>query len=73
MTSNMVPLCTGCPAILPIASQTQVVGALAADMIVAQVAIESFGVGESFLAVDPFTFVGVRNVRSLRLRSPRIL
>ena len=54
----MISLRASCTAILPLASETKVVGALSANMVVAEVTVEDFGVGVGFTAVDPKTGQG---------------
>ena len=46
MRGDMVALCTGGTAVLPLAGQTEIVGGLAADMVIAQVIVEVLWVGE---------------------------
>ena len=55
VTGDMVALSAGRPAILPLAGQAQIAGALPADVIIAEVVVESFGVGEDLVAADPLT------------------
>lgn len=54
----MISLRASCAAILPLASETEVVGALSADVVVAEVVVEHFGVGERLAAVSPETDQG---------------
>lgn len=70
MTSDMITLCTRSTTIFPFASETKVVRALPADVVVAKVVIERFRVCIGLGAVDPQTFV-VRDV--LRFRGGRWL
>jgi hypothetical protein len=51
----MVPFGAGCAAVLPGACQTEVVGALAADMVVAEMVIESLWILEGAGARLPLT------------------
>ena len=51
----MISLRASCTAIFPLASETKVVGALSADMVVAEVVVEDFRVGIGFAAADPKT------------------
>lgn len=55
----MISLCTSSPTILPLASQTEIVGALATNVIVAQMTIERLWIRETFCAVYPFALVRV--------------
>jgi len=61
----VIPLGASCTAILPVAGETKVVGALSADMVIAQVVVEEFGVRVGFAAVGPKTDQG-RLVRGRR-------
>jgi len=65
VTGDVISLRTSCTAILPFASETKVVGALSADVVIAQVVVEKFGVGVGFTAVGPKTDQG-RLVRGRR-------
>lgn len=58
MTGDMISLRASCTTILPLASETKVVGALPADVVVAEVVVEEFGVGVGFSAVNPQTDQG---------------
>ena len=49
----MVALSAAGVAILPFAGETEVAGALAADVVVAEVVVERLWVGEGLVAVDP--------------------
>jgi hypothetical protein len=60
VAGDMVALCACGSAVLPLAGQAQVVGALAADVVVAQVGVEHLGVGEDPVAVLPEATVAGR-------------
>jgi hypothetical protein len=62
MTGDMIALCTGSDAVFPFASETEVIGALPAYVIVAEMVVKSLGVGERFGAFEPLTVVGRRGV-----------
>ena len=53
VTGDVISFRTSCAAILPFASETKVVSALSADVVVAEVVVEEFGVGIRLSAVDP--------------------
>ena len=55
----MVALCACCAAVLPLAGEAEVVCALPADVVVAEVVVEGLWVGEALRAVDPETGVVV--------------
>jgi hypothetical protein len=55
MTGDMISLRTSCTTVLPLTSETEVVGALSADVCVAEVVVEEFGFREGLAAVDPET------------------
>lgn len=57
MAGDMVPLSAAGATVLPFACETQVVGALAADMVVAEMVVEDLWVGEREGAVLPETLV----------------
>lgn len=59
MACDVVPLCACRSTIFPLASEAQVIGALAANVVVAQVAIESFGIGESHSTIGPLAWMGI--------------
>ena len=65
VAGDVITLRASCTTILPLASETKVVGALPADMVVAEMVVEVFGVGIGFTAVDPETDQG-RLVRGRR-------
>jgi hypothetical protein len=67
MTGDMITLCTGSDAVFPFASETEVIGALSAYVIVAEMVVESLGVGEIFGAVEPLTIVRRRRVERERV------
>jgi hypothetical protein len=46
MAGDMVPLCAGGATVLPLAGETEVVGALAAYVLVAEMVVEGLWVGE---------------------------
>jgi hypothetical protein len=58
MTSNMVALCAGCSAVLPFAGEAEIVCALPANVVVAEMMVESLGVEISSGTVLPETVVG---------------
>jgi hypothetical protein len=58
VTGDMVPLGTRCPAVLPPASETKVVGALATDMVVTEMVVEGLWIYEGLGAVLPVTPMG---------------
>lgn len=58
MTGDMVTLCTGCTAVLPLAGETEIVGALSADVVVAEMVVEGLGVDKGLSTILPETFVG---------------
>ena len=58
MAGDMISLRASCTTILPLASKTKVVGALSADMVVAEVVVKVFRVGVGFAAIDPKTDQG---------------
>lgn len=51
----MISLCASCAAILPLTSETKVIGALSADVVVTEMVIEDFGVEVRLAAVGPET------------------
>ena len=53
MTGNVIALSTGGPAVLPLAGQTEVAGALPANVVIAEMVVEGLWVGEDLFAVDP--------------------
>jgi hypothetical protein len=55
MTGDMISLRASCTTVLPLTSETEVVGALSADVCVAEVVVEEFGFREGLAAVDPET------------------
>ena len=57
MACDMVSLGTGRTAVLPLAGETEVAGALPADVIVAEVIVERLGIWEDLRAVDPLAAV----------------
>jgi hypothetical protein len=57
MTGDVVPLGTGGSAVSPFAGETEVVGALPADVVVAEVEVEDFWISEFSDATEPETFV----------------
>jgi hypothetical protein len=57
MTGNMVALCTSSDAVLPFASETEIVGAFPANVVIAEVIVKNFGVGERFGAFEPLALV----------------
>jgi hypothetical protein len=59
MASDVVPFGAGSSAILPLASETEVVCALATDVLVAEMVVEGLWVGECLGAVLPLALLGV--------------
>ena len=57
MAGNVVTLRTGGAAVLPVAGETEVVCALAADVVVAEMVVEGLWVGEGADAVLPVAAV----------------
>lgn len=57
MTCDVISFCTRSATILPLASETEVVGALPADVYAAEVVVEGFWVWEGLRAVLPKTDV----------------
>lgn len=57
MTCDVISLCTGGAAVLPPAGETEIVGALPADVDAAEVVVEGLGVGEGQRALLPETDV----------------
>lgn len=57
MTGNVVALCTSSIAVDPFASQTEVIGRLSTNVVVAEMVIESLGVSVGESTVLPETFV----------------
>lgn len=53
VTGDVIPFRASRTTIFPFAGETEVVGALSADMVVAQVVIKQFGVGVGLYAVSP--------------------
>lgn len=68
MRSDVVALGTCGTAALPFARQTQVVGRLASNVVVAEMDIEQFGVGEGLVAAFPETLVSLVGGRRGRRR-----
>ena len=58
VTGDMISFRTSRAAILPFASETKVVSALSTDVVVAEMIVEEFGVGEGLGTVDPKTDQG---------------
>jgi hypothetical protein len=67
VASDMIAFCTGGRTAFPFASETEVVGALPANVIVTEMIIESLGVGERLCAVEPLALVKRRGVERKRL------
>jgi hypothetical protein len=63
MAGDMITLGTGCAAVLPLAGEAEVVGALAANMVIAEMVVEGLWVEKGLSAVAPETFVGRRRGR----------
>ena len=57
MGGDVVALGAGGAAVLPLAGEAEVVGGLAADVVVAEVVVEELWVGEGGVAAEPFTEV----------------
>ena len=57
MTCDVISFCTGSATILPLAGETEIVGALPADVDAAEVVVEGLWVGEGLVAVLPETDV----------------
>lgn len=57
MTCDMIPLSTGSTAVFPLAGQTEVVGALTTDMIVAEMVVEGLWKRKRERTWGPKTFV----------------
>lgn len=53
MASDVIALCTRRVAVFPLASETKVVGALSADVLVAEMVVEQLGIVECGGAVEP--------------------
>lgn len=60
MAGDMITLGTGCAAVLPLAGEAEVVGALAANMVIAEMVVEGLWVDKGLSTVVPETFVGRR-------------
>ena len=58
VAGDVISLRASCAAILPLTSETKVIGALSADMVVAKMVIEDFGVEVRLSAVGPKTDQG---------------
>lgn len=54
MRCNMVTLSTGSTTVLPVTGQTEVVGRLATDMVVAEMVVEHFWIGKGAITAVPF-------------------
>ena len=57
MTGNVIALSTGGPAVLPLAGQTEVAGALPANVVIAEVIVESLGIWQDLVARYPLAAV----------------
>ena len=57
MAGDMIALCAGSDAVFPFASEAEVIGALPANVVVAEMIVQSLGFGEGFGAFDPLTLV----------------
>jgi len=55
VTGDMITFCTGGAAVPPLAGETEVVGALPANVVVAEMVVERLWVGESERTVHPQT------------------
>ncbi len=60
MGGDVVTLRAGGTAVLPVASEAEIVGGFATDVVVAEVVVEYLGVGEGTIAVAPFALVVCR-------------
>ena len=58
MTGDVIALCACCAAVFPFAGETEVVGALATDVVVAQMVVEDLWVCKGARAALPETSVG---------------
>ena len=58
MAGDVITFGAGGTAVLPLAGKTKIVCALAADVVVAEVVVEGFGVRKHLVAVDPLATVG---------------
>jgi hypothetical protein len=58
MAGDVVSLCASCAAVLPLAGEAEIVGALATDVVVAEMVVEGLWVIEGQLTVQPETAVG---------------
>ena len=59
---DMVALGTRCTAVLPLAGQTKIVGAFAANVVVAEVVVEGLGVDEGLGTIEPLAKVDYRGL-----------
>lgn len=57
MTCDVITFCTSGATILPLASETEIVGALPANVDAAEVVVEGFWVREGLRALEPETDV----------------
>jgi hypothetical protein len=57
MAGDMIALCAGSDAVFPLASETEVIGALPANVVVAEMIVKSLGFWERFDAFEPLTLV----------------
>ena len=57
MAGDVIPLCASSCAVFPFASETEVICALPADVVVAEMIVKSLGVGEGLCAFEPLTAV----------------
>ena len=57
MAGNMISLGTGCCAVSPFASETEVISALPAYVIIAEMIVEGLRVRKRLCAVEPLTVV----------------
>jgi len=57
MTGDMIALRTGGDTVFPFAGEAEIIGALSTNVIVAEMIVEGFGVGERFRTVQPLTVV----------------
>ena len=57
MAGDMVTLCAGCATILPPAGEAEIVGALAANVVIAEMVVEGLWVEKGVCAVIPETSV----------------
>lgn len=72
MAGNVVSLCTAGSAVLPLAGETEIVGTLATNVIVAEMVVECFWITKGVRAVLPKTFMDRWQLLFARLLMGRI-